>query len=258
MIKAGFKILMADKRAQDIGGECLNYGCVPSKALIHVSRPVHAAKKAQAFGLEVSGKVDMKKVMDYVEERQSLIREHENKEFLQKEGLEVVIGKARFTESHQVAVDGNTYTAKKIVIATGYRPRKLQIPGVEQVQVYNNEKIWDLRQLPERLVVIGDGPNGVELAQAMQRLGSRVSLVSRGQQLIEHEDSSIASVLYQRLQQEGISFYMGYEPESFPSASTLRIKSPEGEQGRFVRSLFWQMVSSWGLRIFLIKCIHTL
>ena len=229
MNKAGFKVLLVDKNEQDIGGECLNYGCVPSKALIHVSRTVHAAKKAQAFGLEVRGKVDMKKVMDYVEKRQDLIREHENKDFLEKEGMEVVIGKARFTGSHQVEVNGKTYTAKKIVIATGSRPRKLAIPGVEQVQVYNNEKIWDLRQLPERLVVVGGGPNGVELAQAMQRLGSKVSLVSRGQQILEHEDPAISRVLYQRLQQEGINFYMGYETESFPSASTLKIRSAKGD-----------------------------
>ena len=229
MNKAGFKVLMVDKKEQDIGGECLNYGCVPSKALIHVSRTVHAAKKALSFGLGVSGKVDMEKVMDYVEERQGLIREHENKGFLQKEGMDVVIGKARFTGSHQVEVNGETFTAKKIVTATGSRPRKLKIPGVEQVHIYNNEKIWDLRQLPERLVVIGGGPNGVELSQALQRLGSRVSLVSRGQQILEHEDPSISSVLYQRLEQEGIRFYMGYEPESFPSSSTLKIRSTKGE-----------------------------
>jgi pyruvate/2-oxoglutarate dehydrogenase complex dihydrolipoamide dehydrogenase (E3) component len=167
--------------------------------------------------------------MDYVEERQNMIREHENKEFLEKEGLEVVIGKARFIGPQQVAVNGNAYTARKIVIATGSRPRELKIPDVDQVQVYNNERIWDLRRLPGRLLVIGGGPNGVELAQAMQRLGSRVSVVSRGKQILEHEGPAIAGVLYQCLQQEGINFYMGYEPESFPTATTLRIKSTGGE-----------------------------
>lgn len=155
MNKAGFKILLVDKREEEIGGECQNYGCVPSKALIHVSRMLHAAKKAQAFGLEVTGKADMEKVMDYVEERQDLIRDHENKDFLQKEGLEVAIGKARFTGPRQLEINGRTYKAKKIVIATGSRPRKLKIPGAEQVQVYDNEKIWNLRQFPERLVVVG-------------------------------------------------------------------------------------------------------
>lgn len=229
MNKAGFKVLLVDKSEYNIGGECLNYGCVPSKALIHVSRIVHAAKKSRDFGLQLSGQVDMARVMDYVEERQNLIREHENKEFLEQEGLDVVIGSPRFTGTHQVEINGITYTGKKIVIATGSSPRKLQIPGVEQVQVYNNEKIWDLRTLPERLVVIGGGPNGVELAQAMQRLGAQVSLVSLGEQILENEDPAVAWVLYQRLKEEGITFYMGYKPEFFSSANVLSIKSKDGK-----------------------------
>lgn len=230
MNKAGFKVLLIDKAKHNIGGECLNYGCVPSKALIHVSRLVHAAKKAQGFGLELSGQVDMARVMDYVEERQNLIRAHENKEFLEQEGMDVVIGNPRFTAAHEVEIGGTTYTGKKIVIATGSSPRKLQIPGVEQVKVYTNEEIWDLRTLPQKLVVVGGGPNGVELAQAMQRLGSQVSVVSRGQQILEHEDPAIAEVLFKRLQAEGITFYMGYDPDAFPSANVLRIRSEAGDQ----------------------------
>ncbi len=173
----GFKVLLVDKSDHAIGGDCLNDGCVPSKALIHVARTVHQARQAAAFGLEVRGEVDMAKVVAYVKSRQSIIRKHENAGFFREMGLDVALGTAQFVAPNQIEVDGQVYEGKNIVIATGSRPRSLSIPGVERVNYLTNKSIFDLTQLPEKLLVIGGGPIGIEMAQAFRRLGAAVTVV---------------------------------------------------------------------------------
>src|SRR5680860_227101 len=142
MAKAGLKVLMVSKTDEDIGGDCLNDGCVPSKALIHVSRIAHDAKIAANFGLNVSGKVDIKKAINYVYERQEIIRQHENAGWLQEQGVHVALGNAIFIGKSEIVVNDKKYTGKKIVIATGSRPKKLKVPGVEKVTYYDNESIF--------------------------------------------------------------------------------------------------------------------
>src|SRR5664279_128514 len=138
MGKAGFKVLMIAKSDRDIGGECLNDGCVPSKALIHVSRIVHSATLAGEFGLQMNGNIDIQKAMDYVYAKQQVIREHENAKWLREQGVDVALGEARFSGKNEISVNGEKFTAKKIVLATGSKPRKLKIPGVELVTYFDN------------------------------------------------------------------------------------------------------------------------
>jgi pyruvate/2-oxoglutarate dehydrogenase complex dihydrolipoamide dehydrogenase (E3) component len=123
MNTAGFKVLMLAKTDMAIGGDCLNDGCVPSKALIHVAKIVNSGKAAAAFGLQVSGHVDIKKVIEYVYSKQAVIRKHENAQWLKEQGIDVVLGNASFAGKHKVAVNGETFTGKKIVIATGSSPK---------------------------------------------------------------------------------------------------------------------------------------
>ncbi|GAA4506907.1 mercuric reductase [Hymenobacter ginsengisoli] len=222
------RVLLVDQTAEDVGGDCLNHGCVPSKALIYASRQVHQARRAAQFGLQVSGAADMAKVMDYVRSRQAVIRHHENPEYLRGLGITVEIGRPRFVDGHAIELNGRTYRGRKLAIATGSRPQPLQVPGAELVRLYDNQHVWDLRELPRRLLVVGGGPNGVELAQAMQRLGAHVTVVHRGATLLEKEDPRINAVLLERLRAEGITVHLKNEVASFSSATQALITPRQG------------------------------
>ena len=167
MNRAGFSVLLIDKADAKIGGDCLNFGCVPSKALIHVARLVRQAKEAGEFGFELKGEVSWSKVRDYIKSRQDIFREHENANWFREKGMEVVLGEAKFVGPQSVMVEGVTYQGKKIVLATGSRPRLLVGQGIEKVtRVLNNENIFTMDSIPKHLLVLGAGPIGIELAQA--------------------------------------------------------------------------------------------
>ena len=229
MNKLGFKVLMIAKTDREIGGDCLNDGCVPSKALIHVARIAHAAKTASHFGLEVNGKVDIKKAIEYVFSRQEIIREHEDAKALRNQGINVALGEAKFINDKQVDVDGIVYEGKKNVIATGSLPVKLKIPGIELVKYYDNKSIFHIDDLPDRLLVIGGGPIGIEMAQAFSRLGTKVNIVHNQGMILQHDEKSVAEVLYKKLQHEGIEFYMEANTESFSSANEAVLKLKNGD-----------------------------
>jgi len=228
MARIKLRVLLIDQTPEDVGGDCLNHGCVPSKALIHASRQVHQARQATRFGLQVSGAADMAKVMDYVRERQDVIRRHENPEYLRGLGITVEIGSPKFVGDHAIELNGHIYTGRKLVVATGSRPQQLRVPGAEQVPLYDNQYVWDLRELPKRLLVVGGGPNGVELGQAMQRLGAQVTIVHRAATILEKEDPTISAVLLERLRGEGIIFHLECEVAAFSSATQAQIKPKKG------------------------------
>lgn len=229
MNKAGFKVLLIDKTDRNIGGDCLNFGCVPSKALIHVSRLFHDAKNAARFGGVAPGLADLSKVAGFVTEKREHIREHENAAHFQKLGMDVVLGKAEFAGKRSVLVNDKTYTAKRIVIATGSRPRPLKIPGAENVHIHTNETIFELTTLPKRLLVLGGGPIGVELGQAFGRLGSAVTIVQTRGVFLPKEDPVIASVLIEQLTAEGITLLKETKPVRFKDAHTLIATQGEKE-----------------------------
>ncbi|MBA3674654.1 MAG: NAD(P)/FAD-dependent oxidoreductase [Chitinophagaceae bacterium] len=228
MNKFGFKVLMIAKSDKEIGGECLNDGCVPSKALIHVSRIAHQAKIAADFGLEVNGKIDLKKVIGYVEGRQEIIRLHENAAWLKNQGIDVALGEARFINKNEIEVNDKKYIGKKIVIATGSKPRKLNIAGVENVKYYDNENIFHTNELPENLLVIGGGPISMEISQALRRLGSNVTVVQHAGKILEHDDNAVTDLLLNQLQNEGINFLFNADIDSFNSANEAIIKLKDG------------------------------
>jgi pyruvate/2-oxoglutarate dehydrogenase complex dihydrolipoamide dehydrogenase (E3) component len=229
MARIKLRVLLIDLTAEDVGGDCLNHGCVPSKALIHAARQVHQARQATQFGLKVSGAADMGKVMDYVQGRQDIIRQHENPDYLRGLGVTVEIGRPRFVSDHAVEINGRTYSGRKLVVATGSRPQQLQVPGAEQVNLYDNQRVWDLRVLPKRLLVVGGGPNGVELGQAMQRLGAQVTIVHHGAAILEKEDPAIRAVLDKRLRAEGLTIHLEAEVEAFISATQAHVKPKAGD-----------------------------
>lgn len=161
-------------------------------------------------------------------DKQSIIRVHENAAWLREQDIDVALGEAHFTGKNEIEVDRKRCYGKKIVIATGSKPRRLEIPGVEKVRYYDNENIFHIDQLPERLLIVGSGPIGIEIAQAMQRLGSKVTVVSHGDKILEHDDETVTKVLLQELQQEGIEFYFNADIDSFASANEAIIKLKDG------------------------------
>ncbi len=229
MNKANFNVLLIDKTDKHIGGECLNDGCVPSKAFIHVARLIYHAHTAQQFGLSVQGMVDIQQVMKHVTDSQQVIRHHENADYFRKEGLDIVLGEARFKSKNAVEVNNIAYTGKKIVIATGSAPVKLKVPGVEQVTYFDNENIFKQQQLPQRLLVVGGGPIGIEIGQAMSRLGSKVTIVHSGESILEHDDKLVTDVLMQQLKKEGITIVLNAKVSEFKNATEAVVKHTNGD-----------------------------
>ena len=209
MNHAGFRVLLVEREEARIGGDCLNFGCIPSKALIHIARMVREGSTLPRFGLSVGGRIDIKKVMEYVHKKQEKIRTHENVEYLRTKGMTVVIGHARFVSRTEICVGDSVYKGKKIVIATGSVPRTLLIPGIEKIPTYTNETIFSLETLPKNLTVIGGGPVGVELGQAFSYLGSKVTIL--GHDFLSKEHPEVRAVMQKHLKNEGIDFFIGDE-----------------------------------------------
>lgn len=231
MNRVGFSVLLIDKSDAHIGGDCLNFGCVPSKALIHVARTVRSANEAGAFGLTTKGEVSWEKVRTYIKEKQDIIRHHENAQWFIEKGMTVVLGNASFVSKNEVKVNDDIFTAKKIVLATGSRPRTLLGQGIEKVtRVLNNENIFTMESLPKRLLVIGGGPIGIELSQALSHLGSKVTIVDPGTQILGKEDPEIANVVQTQMEKEGVTFKLGCKLKEFTDSTTATVTGTQGEE----------------------------
>ncbi|MFB6182376.1 MAG: FAD-dependent oxidoreductase, partial [Candidatus Magasanikbacteria bacterium] len=219
--KVGLKVLLIEKEEERIGGDCLNFGCVPSKALISVARKIKEGQRAQQFGVKQKGEVDFSEVKEYIEERQGKIRKHENKEYLEEKGMDVEIGKAEFSGKNSVTVADREYTADKIVLATGASPREVDLPGSEDVELHNTETIWDIEELPEKMVVIGAGFVGLELAQAFQYLGSEVHVFERGEKILSQAPEAVSKKMEQNLKQAGVKIHKNAAADSFEGQTLI-------------------------------------
>ncbi|CAN5443511.1 hypothetical protein BH11BAC5_BH11BAC5_34480 [soil metagenome] len=228
MAKVGLKTLLIERSDEHIGGDCLNYGCVPSKALIHVSRLMQQAKQAALFGYTISGKPDFNKAIEYVLSKQAIIRRHENADYLRKEGLDVVLATAHFIAASAIKVGEEIYTAKKIVLATGSRPAALNVPGIEKVRQFNNENVFVLNNMPARMLVVGGGPIGIEIGQALNSLGIQVNIIHRGEVILPHDAKEMGSILMEQLSAEGISFHLNAEVKEFTSTNEATIQQQDG------------------------------
>lgn len=230
MLGVGFKVLLVEKDEKKIGGECLNTGCVPSKALLHVAKKIYQARTSGRYGLEVSGEVKIEEVKNYIKEKQNSIRSHENIDYFRKKGLDVELGTASFISSNQISVGGKIFTGKNIVIATGSTPRKIDIKGASTIPVFTNESIFEIDFIPSNFVFIGAGPVSIELGQAFSRLGSKVSVVDRQDRILGKEDPVISQVLLDRLKLEGMEFYFHSEVTEIESGNTAIVKSAAGKK----------------------------
>jgi len=223
--RVGLSTLLVDKSDANIGGDCLNFGCVPSKALIHVAQAVRLGRDLKEFGIESLGKVDMRAVMAYVKGRQDIIREHENAEWFRKKGMTVALGKARFVGRNKIVVGETIYQGKRIVLATGSRPRSLSLPGMEHVPVFNNENIFGIDFLPDNLVIIGGGPISMEIGQAFQSLGAQVTIIEQGDKFLPKEDKDVTDVLYQKLILDGAKVLFNAKAKHINKDGTIVVES---------------------------------
>lgn len=193
---------------QRIGGDCTWTGCVPSKALLKAAKVAHEARSADHYGIITNPpQVDMMKVRDYVRKAIAEVYQHESPEALRRDGLEVLQGEARFLDARSIAVGARRLSAKNFLITTGARPAVPKIPGIADVPYLTYEQIFDNERLPERMIVIGGGPIGTEMAQAYQRLGAQVTMVA--ERLLPKEEPEVAAVLETVLRREGMQFVKG-------------------------------------------------
>jgi pyruvate/2-oxoglutarate dehydrogenase complex dihydrolipoamide dehydrogenase (E3) component len=205
----GAKVALVEKRA--LGGDCLYYGCVPSKTLLHSAKVAQTLREAHHFGLPAHlPDVSLRDVMDRVQSVIQAIEPHDSPERFRGLGVEVVFGEGHFIDPRMFQVNDRPLTAKNFVLATGSRPAIPPIEGLEQVPYLTNETVFALREEVEHLIVLGAGPIGLELAQAFRRLGSQVDVVEMAPQAMPREDGDLTEIVAGQLRQEGMRLHFGH------------------------------------------------
>ena len=203
----GAKVALVERYL--MGGDCLNVGCVPSKALIRAARAVHAVRHAGEYGIEVPPgvRVDFAAVMERMRRLRADISRNDSVQRFRSLGVDVYIGQGRFVDGNSVEVDGRRLSFARAVIASGARAAELPISGLADVDYLTNENVFWLTELPRRLVVLGAGPIGCELGQAFRRFGSEVTMVAA--ELLPKEDPETAQLIVASLQRDGIAVELG-------------------------------------------------
>lgn len=227
----GAKVAIVEKHR--LGGDCLWYGCVPSKTLIKSARVAHQMRHADRWALEaVEPRVDLAQVMERVADVIRGIEPNDSPERFRGLGVDVVFGSGRFVDPRTFEVDGRRITAKTFVIATGSRPAVPPIPGLDRVPYLTNESVFALRENVPALVVVGSGPVGSELAQAFRRLGSEVTVVDIAATVMPREDPELAEIVHRQLVSEGVGYRLGVKIERVEGrAGDVRVEvSREGRR----------------------------
>ncbi len=220
---AGFGAKVALIERGLMGGDCLNVGCVPSKALIAAARQAAAIRSAKGFGIHsTSPNVIFAEVMERMRRLRASISPHDSAERFSKLGIDVFFGQGTFTGNDTIQVGAQTLRFKKSVIATGARAAELPIPGLKDVGFLTNESLFSLTELPKRLIVIGGGPIGCEMAQSFARFGSLVTLVEKSSHILAGEEEDAALVVQQALQKDGVEILL--------STKVLRVEINDGEK----------------------------
>lgn len=206
-LQLGLKVALIEK-SRVLGGDCLHYGCVPSKSLLHVARVAHDIRNAKTVGLNAAlVPVDLGRVNEYVAEVVGKIQQHDDPDRFRKMGGSVLFGQGQFVDANTFKVEGQTIRAKKFVIATGAGPFVPEIPGLKEAGFLTNETVFSQLHLPKKLIILGGGPTGLEMAQAFARLGSQVTVLELAERILPREDATLASALKRYLEQDGVQFY---------------------------------------------------
>ncbi|MCB0351601.1 MAG: dihydrolipoyl dehydrogenase [Bdellovibrionales bacterium] len=232
-ISAALKAKVALIEKNKMGGDCLNYGCVPSKALIRSAKVVHQIQNAKKYGIHTAQcEFEFKDIMSRVHKIIKAIEPHDSVERYSRLGVECIEGAAKIISPYEVEVNGKILTTKAIVVATGAAPIVPKITGLEDIEYLTSDNLWELTELPKNLLVLGGGPIGCELAQSFNRLGSKVTLLENSDTIMAREDQDVSAEITKKFQAEGIKLLTGYNTKSFQkteSGGTL-IAKKNGEQ----------------------------
>lgn len=243
------KVTLVEKHR--MGGDCLNTGCVPSKALIKTARVLSTLRRAKEYGLKAaSAEFEFADVMERVQRVVKAVEPHDSVERYTSLGVECLEGTAKIISPWEVEVQlaaGETrrLTTRSIVIAAGARPFVPPIPGIQEMNCWTSDTIWSLRKLPPRLVVLGGGPIGSELAQAFARFGSRVTQVEMLPRLLPREDPEFSEMVAQRFRSEGVDVRTGHKAKQFRTEGGQKVLLCEAE-GKEVRIEFDELLCAVG------------
>ena len=227
-------MVLIERDSRGPGGDCLWTGCVPSKALIASAELAHRMRNADAVGLPPNDpEIDFARVMDHVSGSQRTIQPDDSAESLERDGVEVIAGSARFAGPGRIEVtSGRVVTYRAALIATGSRPVIPELVGLKAAHPLTNETIFDLRERPGRLAVVGGGPIGCELGQAFQRLGTQVTLVQRRGYLLPKEEPKARELIAARLRGDGVDLRLGRNPLRVEDGRALVVAGAGGEEER--------------------------
>lgn len=238
-IGAAVKAKVALVEKHKMGGDCLNTGCVPSKALIRSAKILSYANRLEDYGFK-NTKVDFefKDVMQRVHDIISKIEPHDSVERYTSLGVDCIKGNAKIKSKHSIEIDGKEYTTRSIVVATGAKPFIPNIKGVDKVDFLTSDNIWEINELPKTMVVLGGGPIGCELAQAFARLGCKVTIVQRGQKILPNEDKDVIELVSKKFASEGINVLTGHEAVELKENSVICDNNGEEVELEFDKILF--------------------
>ncbi len=234
-IAAAVKAKVALIEKHKMGGDCLNTGCVPSKAFIRSAKMLHYAERAKEWGFN-STTVDFEfaQVMERVQQVITTVEPHDSVARYTDLGVEVFEGAARIIDPYRVEVNGQTLTTRNIILATGARPLVPGIPGVEKVKPLTSDTVWNIRKLPRRLVVVGGGPIGSELAQSFARFGSEVTQVEAYDCVLSREDDDVSGLICEQFASEGITVLKNHRVTEFQEENGTKVVLCD-HQGKTVR-----------------------
>lgn len=229
----GAKVILIEQEDR-LGGDCLHYGCVPSKTLIKSAHVYHQMKHAPAFGLPPVDlpPVDFRQVANRIRSVVDTIQKHDSEERFCSLGAKVVFGQPRFVDDHAVTLNGKTISAAKWVIATGSSPVVPPIPGLADTPHLTNKEIFYLDALPGSMIILGAGPIGIEMAQAFNRFGTKVTVIDRSSQILGKEDKDMADGVMQVLEAEGVAFVLEASIEQvqdMPDGRQVTVKDSAGD-----------------------------
>ncbi|MBW2406098.1 MAG: FAD-dependent oxidoreductase [Deltaproteobacteria bacterium] len=232
----GAKTLLIEKE-KELGGDCLHFGCVPSKTLIKTAHVYHMMKTAEKYGLpnvDVPS-VDFKTISNRIKSVIDVIQRHDSEERFCNLGAKVEFGEPVFVDEHSVRLNGKTVSAKSWVIATGSSPFVPPIEGLDTIDYITNKEIFYLDSLPKSMIIFGGGPIGSEMGQAFNRLGTKVYIVDRSDQILGKEDKDMADTVKQVMESEGVVFHLNTSIEAVKNIDRVKEVILKDKEGRTIR-----------------------
>jgi len=245
-IASALKAKVALIEKHKMGGDCLNTGCIPSKALLRSAKILSYAHRAEEYGFnKTTVDFDFAKVMERVQRVISAVAPHDSIERYTKLGVDCIEGTAKIIAPHCVEVNGKILTTRSIIVATGASPLIPSIFGIEKIDYLTSDTVWNLRERPKRLLVLGGGPIGAEMAQAFARLGSKVTIIEMASHLLVREDVEVIEIVTQKFKTEGIKVLTNHKAKSFKIENLQKIITCEYE-GRNIDIEFDQIIVALG------------